>query len=79
VLSVVCSLAAGVVAAKIPVTRVGGTVVIMAILLLVTGIVVQVAAWPVMPVWYHVMFLALIVPVCLTGAWLVTGAGRQAV
>ena len=76
VLSIMCSLAAGAVAAKISRSKGWGTVAVMAILLLITGVVVQASVWNLMPVWYHVLFLALIIPVCQVGAWLATGAAR---
>ena len=76
VLSIVCSLAAGAVAAKISQSKGWGTVAVMAVLLLITGIVVQASVWSLMPVWYHVVFLALIIPVCQVGSWLATGAAR---
>ncbi len=75
-LSVVCSLAAGAVAAKISQAKGWGTVAVMAVLLLITGIVVQASVWSLMPVWYHVLFLALIIPICQVGSWLATGAAR---
>jgi len=73
-LSIVCSLAAGAVAAKISQSKGWGTVAVMAVLLLVTGIVVQASVWSLMPFWYHILFLALIIPLCQVGAWMVTGA-----
>jgi hypothetical protein len=68
VLSVVCSLAAGAVTAAVARPRVRVSVLVMALLLLVTGVGVQASIWNLMPVWYHLVFLALIVPVCLVGA-----------
>jgi len=67
VLSVVCSLAAG------AICRIGGTrwltsAIVLAALLLLTGIGVQLGSWELMPVWYHLAFLALLVPVTLCGA-----------
>ena len=67
VLSVVCSLAAGLVAGRLAPARARRSVLIMAILLLATGIVVQANAWPLMPVWYHLTFLALILPMAVVG------------
>jgi len=75
-LSIVCSLAAGAVAAKISKSKGWGAVAVMAVLLLITGIVVQASVWSLMPVWYHVLFLALIIPICQVGSWLATGAAR---
>ena len=65
-LSVGCSAAAGLAVARIAVrgkTKV--PVLITAILLLLVGVGVQSAAWSLMPVWYHAMFLGLLVPVTL--------------
>jgi len=61
--SVVASLAAGFSTAAIAGKR--GAVLVMALLLLATGIGVQASVWSRMPVWYHLVFLALLVPVCL--------------
>ena len=66
-LSVACSLVAGYLCARIAGTSPGRVVVILGVLLLVTGIGVQASAWQLMPVWYHVTFLALLVPVTLVG------------
>ena len=64
-LSFVCSLISGLVAGKI---RRGRAVVVMAVLLLATGIAVQIEHWERLPLWYHLVFLAAIVPLCLVGA-----------
>jgi len=74
VLSVVCSLAAGLSTAAIAKKKQIHSVLIMAVLLLVTGIAVQAGVWPLMPVGYHLTFLALLVPVSLAGGNLVPGA-----
>jgi hypothetical protein len=65
-LSIICSLASGFTTARIA----GGhprAVLVMAGLLLATGIAVQARVWALMPTWYHVLFLVLIVPVALIG------------
>ena len=62
-LSVVCSAAAGVTCARLARSRTA--VLWMAIALLLTGIGVQAGVWARMPLWYHLPFLALLVPVCL--------------
>ena len=67
-LSVVCSLFAGFVAAKIGRARARNAAWICGVLLLATGIGVQMSSWDLMPVWYHVAFLALLLPVTLFGA-----------
>jgi hypothetical protein len=46
---------------------------VMGTLLLATGIAVQASVWNLMPVWYHVPFLVLVVPACILGARLVSG------
>ena len=65
VLSVVCSIVAGLTAAKIAASKAAGAVIVMALLLLATGIGVQLGVWSLMPVWYHLAFLALIAPVTI--------------
>lgn len=71
VLSVVCSLAAGFAAASIamPTHRVRCALV-LSLALLLTGIGVQLDVWNLMPMWYHIIFLALLVPLTLAGATL---------
>lgn len=64
VLSVVCSLAAGYVCAFL--AR-GRPLMILAVLLLLTGIGVQAGVWSLMPLWYHLVFLGLVVPVTMAG------------
>ena len=68
VLSVVCSFLAGMTTASIAKDAAKDATLIMALLLLVTGIAVQASAWDLMPIWYHLVFLVLIGPVCLAGA-----------
>lgn len=75
-LSVVCSIAAGIVAAKIAKDRARAAVMTTAVLLLLTGIGVQAGVWSLMPTWYHLVFLALLVPVTWAGGRL--GAARSA-
>ena len=75
VLSLVCSIAAGLVAAVIARQRIGVAVLVMAVLLLATGIAVQAGVWALMPVWYHATFLGLIVPAAILGGRII---GRAA-
>jgi hypothetical protein len=77
ILSVVCSVAAGVVTAAIAKLKARASVAVMSVLLLMTGIGVQATVWNLMPVWYHLFFLALIVPVCLLGAKLGGATGTS--
>lgn len=66
-LSIVCSLCAGFLVAKI--AKVKRTpLMILAFLLLVTGIMVQTSIWDLMPVWYHLAFLLLLMPMTQLGA-----------
>lgn len=72
VLSVACSLAAG--RTNRALRQAGsGPLWIMAGLLLATGVGVQASAWSRMPLWYHVTFLGLIVPLIALGGG---GQGR---
>ncbi len=71
-LSIACSLAGGGVAAAIAGGESArGAVLVTALLLLATGIFVQAGIWSLMPVWYHLIFLALLVPVTLLGGMFV--------
>lgn len=74
-LSLVCSLAAGAVVGAI--SRSKAAVLTAGVLLLLTGIAVQASAWSLMPVWYHLVFLALIVPVVLVGGRLPNRAATE--
>lgn len=76
VLSVLCSGAAGWVAGRLA-TRPGLAGTILGVVLLVVGLGVQIAAWSRLPVWYHLVFLALLLPVTRWGARR-GGAGRLA-
>jgi len=51
---------------------------VLAVLLLATGVGVQASVWILMPVWYHLGFLGLLVPGCLLRARL-KGTGTPAV
>lgn len=66
-LSIVCSLAAGIFASKIGATSSGKAVVALSFILLAVGIGVQASMWHLMPVWYHLAFLVLIIPMTLLG------------
>lgn len=64
-LSVLCSLLGGRLARDVGRGR--GAVWILAAALLATGIGVQASVWAAMPLWYHLLFLLLLVPVTLAG------------
>ncbi|MEK6702815.1 MAG: hypothetical protein AABZ53_11165 [Planctomycetota bacterium] len=68
-LSVVCSLVAGFTCAKIVPGKPGlGAAAALSASLLATGILVQSGVWNLEPLWYHLTFLALLVPMTLVGA-----------
>jgi len=64
--SVLCSLAAGFTAAAIAKEN-RKTTLALGILLLITGIFVEAAHWNYFPVWYHVLFLLLLIPITVLG------------
>ena len=66
--SIIASLAAGFVVATIARSTATQPVLILGVLLFATGLFVELQYWHLMPVWYHVVFLVLIVPVCIVGA-----------
>jgi len=46
------------------------TTMILGILLLIVGIAVQATVWNLLPIWYHLVFLLLLVPVTIAGGYL---------
>lgn len=62
VFSVALSVLAGYVTAAIAGNNPMRAVWVLAILQLVLGIIAQASYWSLMPVWYHILFLALIIP-----------------
>lgn len=66
--SVVASLVAGLAAAAILKSSVQGPIVALGLLLLAVGIFFQAQYWQLMPLWYHLTFLLLLLPVCIAGA-----------
>ncbi len=48
----------------------------LGVLLLIVGIAVQAGVWPYLPLWYHLAFLILLIPVTLLGARLRSGTSR---
>jgi hypothetical protein len=67
VYSALLSVVAGYVAALIKGGAAMGAVQALAGLNLTIGIVVEVMYWSLMPAWYHIVFLALVVPMTLAG------------
>jgi hypothetical protein len=66
--SVVFSLVSGYVTAKIAGVPYMMPALILGVLLLATGIFFQLKMWNVIPVWYNVIFLLLLIPMTLAGA-----------
>jgi hypothetical protein len=71
---ILCSIAAGGVAAVISRGSSNYPPLILASLLLLTGVAVQWSVFQLMPIWYHVTFLVLLIPMVLVGARLVKRA-----
>lgn len=65
--SVVLSIVAGYTTAAVERGDVMRAVKVLAGLQLTFGIIAEVTAWGLLPVWYHLAFLALIVPATLLG------------
>ena len=51
-------------------SRCGRAALVLGALLLATGVAVQTSAWDRMPLWYHLSFLASLIPLTLLGAQL---------
>jgi hypothetical protein len=68
--SVVFSIAAGYVAAAVGGGDSYTPVLVLCALQLALGIFFQAQAWQLLPLWYHLPFLLLIVPATLFGGWL---------
>lgn len=66
--SLIISLIAGYVAAAVRGKTAYGVIVVLGLILLAVGIFVQVQYWHLMPLWYHLTFLVLLLPLCLAGA-----------
>lgn len=64
-LSFAASFAAGAVTARI--AGIGAPVLVLGGLLLATGIPVQIGSWDLLPVWYHLVFLVMLVPMTVVG------------
>jgi len=73
--SIVISLLAGYVTARIAATQAFKAALVLGALLLVTGIAVEAANWQLLPPWYHISFLVCLVPACIAGARLLAPRG----
>ncbi|HSJ09996.1 MAG TPA: hypothetical protein VK928_08780 [Longimicrobiales bacterium] len=76
--SVVLSVLAGYVSAAVAGERATRAVQALAALQLLMGIGFETSAWSLTPVWYHVVFLALIVPATLYGGRLRSAGAHPA-
>ncbi|MDQ2767071.1 MAG: hypothetical protein M3Y30_07925 [Gemmatimonadota bacterium] len=66
--SVVFSLVSGYVTARIAGVPFSMPALALGVLLLATGILFQLKMWSVIPVWYNVLFLLLLIPMTMAGA-----------
>ena len=66
--SIVFSIVSGYVAARIAGARAAMPALVLGILLLATGIFFQLKTWNLLPVWYNVLFLLLLIPMTVAGA-----------
>lgn len=71
-ISVLLSLLAGYVTARIVSGRSAGAVWGLGIALLAVGLLVQLSFWALFPLWYNILFLVLLIPGVLVGARLVS-------
>lgn len=69
--SVLCSLVAGFAAAAIAKENRKSTLA-LGVLLLITGIFVEASNWNYFPLWYHILFLLLLIPMTILGGRLKT-------
>ena len=69
VLSVIFSILAGVIATIISGER-WKSPLLLGVGLLLVGLIVQFGAWNILPLWYHLLFLILLVPMTLFGGLL---------
>jgi hypothetical protein len=77
-LGVACSLLAGFLASSISRTSVCTSLAILGVLLLATGCYFEVSSWNLTPVWYHVAFLAMLIPATFVGGRLIRRPGPGA-
>jgi len=74
--SIVLSIISGYVTASIAGPPASPAVATLGVLLLLTGIYFQSKVWHLMPLWYHLTFLVLLIPMCFAGARLRTSPPR---
>ena len=74
-LSVIFSIIAGWITAKLATVNPQRNALILGIILLLVGISVQLQFWEVMPLWYHLSFLGLLIPGAIVGGRLSGATG----
>lgn len=79
VLSVVASLGSGALCALIARRSSRGPGLVLGLALLATGIAVQASVWKLEPIWYHLTFLVLLVPLTLLGASFVKSPAKASI
>ena len=67
ILSLACSLLGGYVAGAVSRSSSIRIVALLGVLLFATGCFVQSTVWHLMPLWYHLIFLGMVIPVTLVG------------
>lgn len=78
VASVICSLASGWIAGLVARAGRFAASAVLGVVLLAVGILVQLQMWDALPLWYHLLFLVLLVPATMGGALIAPGgAPRQ--
>ncbi len=70
VVSLIASLAAGYLARAIAKAPGLAPQLALGVILLPVGIAVESGYWGLLPLWYHLVFLVLLLPATLAGAWL---------
>ena len=73
VLGSIISVLAGILAALIARENTRAPIV-LGVLLLAVGVMKVVMSWPYVPIWYHVIFTALLLPMAILGGKLITTA-----
>lgn len=68
--SIPVSILSGFAGARVGTTHAGTAVKALAVVNLITGIIVQAAAWNMLPAWWHSLFLLFVVPATLYGGGL---------
>ena len=76
--SVIMSLLSGYVSARIAGPAWAPSAAALGVLLLLTGIYVQITIWDRIPLWYHLSFLILLIPITLLGARIFARSRRLA-